>query len=279
MSAALLPTTAAAQVPQPHLYAGGSVSGVFGIRPGDSEIGIRVVPGGKVIVRAAAVARCRNGNSDEVAGRGVGRIDFDGSFRLRLTQSTQLQAPGSRSAAVVRGRIEGARARGVIAVSVRPSNRRAGGCRAITRWVATNAPTVGADAAPAPAGATLVGMSSKTRLGGPFGVNLRVSRDGRRVTKVIASARMGCARLRDFEETNYAPPATIRPDGSFRRNELIQFKSRDEVTIARVLTRGRFVTGGARGTYRMVVVTVSRRTKRITDRCDSGLVRWFAAPA
>jgi hypothetical protein len=219
---------------------------------------------------------CARGRLAEVAKRGTARIESDGSFRAILRRSTQLESRGFRSRIVVTGRIEGPQATGTLATTARGGSANLRNCRGSIGFVARNAPVLGDAAAPAPADALLSGMTSRAR-GGPFGIGLRVS--GGRITKIVASFRSGCRRLPSIEETNYSPPTDVAPDGSFVKNERFTIRFTDAVDRVRFEMSGRFVEGGVKGVLRARVVSRSRRTGRVTDRCDTGRVRWSAAPA
>ena len=86
-------------------------------------------------------------------------------------------------------RVDGSGARATVrAVAVRVVTRRRGRpyCSGDVPFDARPAPALAGDPAPVPGGAMLLGRTSG-RAGGPFGFNLRVSADGRRVDRVVTT--------------------------------------------------------------------------------------------
>jgi hypothetical protein len=241
---------------------------------GNSEIGIRVLSGPRVRVRSVNYIGCGSSRTSETSGYGTAGVNPDGSFRVVLRRGRQLESRGFRRSIVVTGRLAGDQATGKIASTSRFGRRR---CRGSVDWTARTARTVGTDAAPVPAGAVLLGRTSGVR-NGPFGFNLRVSPDGRRVVKTVTSFQTRCRKIKPYEETNIGPSITIKPDGTFRKTERFKMGFADVIDTTTLVVTGRFVAGGARGTLRARTVSRSRRTKRVTDRCTTGTLRWSAAP-
>jgi hypothetical protein len=266
-----LPSAAGAQV-----YAGGSIgAGRSPAAVGSSELGFRV-SGSRITVRGVLTIPCRGPRSAEVEGGGVGTLSPDGTFRVRFGKA-RLQptsSTGFRRSAVVTGRLVRAyEIRGRIDATASGDGAR--GCRGGADYVARWRPDPVDVPAPAPAGARLIGMNS-SRLG-PFGVNLRVAPDGSRITQFIVGARYRCARLPTYQETNYSPPITINPDGTFRRVERFRVPFADVIDSVTVTTEGHFVNGGAIGTWHARATSRSRRTGRVVDRCGTGALTWAAA--
>lgn len=272
LAAALaLPSAAGAQV-----FAGGSVGpGRSADTVGSSELGFRVSDS-RITVRGVVTIPCRGDRSAEVEGAGVGTLNADGSFRLTFGRA-RLQptsSTGFRRSAVVAGRLVRAyEIQGRIDATASGDGAR--GCRGGADFVARWRPDPLDVPAPAPGGATLIGMNS-SRLG-PFGVNLRVAPDGSRITHFIAGARFRCARLPAYQETNYSPPIAVAPDGTFRRVERFRVPFADVIDSVTVTTEGRFVNGGAIGTWEARATSRSRRTGRVVDRCGTGALTWAAA--
>lgn len=269
---ALLPSAASSQT-----FAGGSIGpGSSDQRVGTSELGFRVV-GSRITIRGAAVIRCRRNGPTEVEGAGSGPLNPDGTFRVtfggrRLQPTTA--GPGYRRRIVVSGQVRGGEIVGRLEATATGGGLR--GCRGAFDVLARTAPALGTDPAPPPAGRTLIGMLATPR--GPFAVNLRVGPTGGRITHFIAGARYTCRRIRrPFQETNYSPPFRIAADGTFRFVERFRIRYRDAIERVAVTTEGRFVAGGAVGTWRARAYTRSRRTGRIIDRCGTGRLNWSAS--
>lgn len=266
----LLPGTASAQT-----FAGGSIgAGPHNDAPGTSELGFRV-EGSRITVRGSAVIQCRARKTSEVEGTGSGPLNPDGTFRVTFTRKRlQKVLPGRfRRRVTVSGQVSGNEIRGRIEATA--SGRGVRGCNGAFDYVARTAPALGADPAPPPANATLIGMTSQTT-GGPFALNLRVNADATRITRLIAGARYTCRRIRPYQETNYSPAFRINSDGTFRFVERFRLNYTDAVERVTVTTEGRFVVGGATGTWEARSVARSKRTRRVVDRCGTGRHTWSA---
>lgn len=264
-----MPSAASAQT-----FAGGSIGPGGAANPvGTSELGFRIA-GSRIVVRGAVLMGCRRGRTAEAEGRGAAPLNPDGTFRVTFgRRRLQPHDPRFRRRVVVTGQVRGQEIAGRAEATGRGGGVR--GCRAASDYVARTAPALPGDAAPPPGGATLIGMNSSR--GGPFGVNLRVSADGSRITQFVASARFRCRRLKPYHETNYSPPISVNPDGTFRFVERFRVRYRRVVDRVRVVTEGRFVNGGAVGTWQTRSRSRSKRTGRIVDRCTTGRLDWSAA--
>lgn len=272
---AAFPAGAAAQVPAGATFSGGGV-GTAGTFAGSSDVGLAVDPdGAQVRVHAVAVIPCGRRGSSEVHGVASLPVAADGTFSGRLPRGAQLSKPGYRTRLDVTGALTPSGATGTFAVRARERGRRA--CSGEVAWRAIPAPQLGTDPAPAPAGAVLLGRTSSTA-GGPFSFNLRVSRDGRSVSRSFFSLTRGCKNLRAPEETNYNPVMRIRADGTFSSTQRFTARYTDATERNLVRVKGRFVAGGATGTFRWTAVSRNPKTGRVNDRCDSRLIRWSAAP-
>lgn len=268
----LAPSVASAQS-----FAGGSIGAGPAPNPvGTTELGFRV-ESGRVTVRGVVLMRCRGGEKSEAEGTGSGSVNADGTFRVTFNRR-QLQpgrSRGYRRTVVVSGQVRGQEIVGRVEATATGGQVR--GCQGAFDYLARTAPALPADAAPPPANGTLIGMNSSR--GGPFAVNLRVSADATRITQFVTGARYTCRRLRPYHETNYSPPIRINPDGTFRFVERFRTNYRNAVERITVITEGRFVNGGAVGTWQAQTRARSKRTKRIIDRCDTGKLTWSAGVA
>ena len=270
-AALALPSAASAQV-----FAGGSVGpGRAPDAVGSSELGFRISDG-RIAVRGAVRIPCDGPRSAEVEGAGVGTLAADGTFRVKFGKR-RLQPGGEkgfRRTAVVTGRLTRAyEIQGTIDATATGGGVKGcvGGAEYVARW----RPDPADVPAPAPGGATMIGMSS-SRLG-PFSVNLRVAPDGSRITQFIVGARYVCRRLAAYQETNYSPAIRVNPDGTFRFVERFRVPYADVVDSVTVTTEGHFVNGGAIGTWEARATSRSRETGRVVDRCGTGALTWAAA--
>jgi hypothetical protein len=269
-ASAAVPATASAQT-----FAGGGIGPGARSYTGTSELGFRVRDG-RITVRGAAQIQCRGGRTSEVEGTASGPLNADGTFRLTFTRRRLQLVTSSRyrRRVLVTGQVRGAEVAGRIEATASGGGVR--GCRGTFDFLARSAPALSTDAAPPPGGRTLIGMTSGTR-GGPFGLNLRVGPDGRRITHLVTTARNRCRRLRPYQETNYSPPIAIAEDGTFRQVERFKIRFSDVTDSVTITTTGRFVAGGATGTWQARTVSRSRRTRRIVDRCGTGRLTWSAS--
>ena len=269
----LAPSAASAQV-----FAGGSIGAGSASNPvGTSELGFRVA-GSRITARGVALLQCRRNRTTEVEGTGSAPLNPDGSFSLTFNrkrlQPTTIRGRYTRRV-VITGQVGGAEIRGRLEASA--SGRGLRGCSGAFDIVARQPPSVlPPEGAPAPASATLIGMTSGTK-GGPFALNLRVSADGRRVSQLVAGARYTCRRLKPYQETNYSPAIRVNPDGTFRYVERFKVRFADVTDSVTVTTEGRFVNGGATGTWEARATSRSRETGRVVDRCGTGALTWAAA--
>ena len=129
-----------------------------------------------------------------------------------------------------------------------------------------------------PGGTLLLGATTRAEdADTPLGVALRVSPDGRAVSRAIYGVRMSCSGA-GTSPTFDLPRADlpIGPDGRVSDREAGQVKT--ESSILKYVERFAATLGstGATGMY-SVELSVRRRTtgKRVT-RCRSGEVRWSA---
>ncbi|CAA9525153.1 MAG: hypothetical protein AVDCRST_MAG85-3167 [uncultured Solirubrobacteraceae bacterium] len=269
-------STAAAQAPPGSDFAGGAASGPGSIPDGSSEIGIKVDgSGSRATVRAVGVRACSRGRSTEGESAGTVTVAPDGTFSGALNRRRQARAVGFSIRVTVAGRIEAGRATGTLRVVTRRRGKPY--CSGDVAFDARPAAALSGEPAPVPAGAVLVGRTSG-RSGGPFGFNLRVSADGKRIERVVTTWREGCRSVRGTEETNYSPTIAIRPDGTFTKTERFTVRFSDATQRVTVVTTGRFVAGGATGTVRARSTARSRKTKRVIDRCNTGALTWSATP-
>ena len=275
---ALAPAAAAQAPAAGTLLTGGSV-GTGDNSNGDtatSEIGLRVLRGGRITVRSVSYIPCQGNRTSETSGRGTGRLNPDGTFSVKLPRRQQLRLPGFRRSITVTGRIAGDQATGTTTSASRGAGVR--GCRGSVNWVARTRRAVGTDPGPVPAGAALLGSTSRTR-GGPFGFNLRVAPDGKRIQQTLVSYRVRCRKAKGYEETNIGPSIAIKADGSFRKVERFVMRYTDANDRWKITITGRFVAGGVRGTLRGTSVVRARGgSRRVIDRCTIGTMRWSATP-
>lgn len=280
-SALLVPAAASAQATPGLELAGGALLRGDTIYAGGADVGLKVGPAGdSVLVRVASPIACGGGSAYEGVGEGTGTIGPGGTFTATLRDTNQDQ-PGvgdGWSRVRVRGAITEGAATGELQIRLRKAR---GGrpCSGTVPFRARAVPDLSAAPVAPPTAGVLLGRvhGVLAPIGAPLAFNLRVSGDGRRVQRLGFGHPLGCAGQQPAEETWWMPPATVRPDGTFRARESgrSQWSSTRDATYT-ATADGRFVAGGATGTARVRLTLYRRGTKRVTARCDSGVLTWSA---
>ncbi len=133
-------------------------------------------------------------------------------------------------------------------------------------------------AAAAPPNGLLFGSSSQLEAGVPRGVALRISPDGRAVSRAIYGVRMSCTKV-GTSPTFDLPHANlpIAPDGRVSDREQGMVKS--QATILKYVERFAATLGsaGAEGMFSIELSLRRRETGKRITRCRSGIVRWSAS--
>jgi len=254
-------------------YGGGAVGGdpARGYHgPGTVWLSAVANPGSARIAGAASL------------GCGLARFDAraalaaDGSFSFTRVRRWRDGRTRLRAVVTVRGRFVGEAASGTVRARLR--TRRGGRtARCSTgpeRPWQLRIPVAGTPpGAPAPA-ATYHGLLAQIPdVPQPF--VLRTSDDGTRVAIAIFAYQRTCRRSAPYFN-NLTPGAAIAPDGSFRLRERFRVTYTDAVERFRVRVDGAFSATRVQGTLRVTSVARSRRTGRVTDRCDTGDVGFGA---
>lgn len=138
-------------------------------------------------------------------------------------------------------------------------------------------PPAGGPAQPGPRAfyAGTIGYEIFDRIQAP--VILRATKDARKISAQWSIAGT-CGRGPREHFVNFTPPTTVRPDGTFSRNERFSIRYADVVVRYRPSFSGRIRTDGATGTLRLRTRIYNRRGTKLLTRCDSGGRNWNAAP-
>jgi len=270
--AAAAPATLA-QAPPGTRFGGGAVAeraGSRGPNVGDHVVSAFVSRTGRTLgVLVTPVIRCRSGRTGSASLRGAARIGTDGSFTLRLRGRDPL-SPGFTARATLRGTVTADRLAASGTTTARLRGRRV--CRDRIAVTGVTARTLPGDAAPPPAGVTLV---SPLRTPPPFlpgSLALRVASDGRSVVGVNTQTYSRCGRrsYSDLTIPNLTRAIPIAGDGSFATTERYTIRYSDVNEHVTFTAAGQFVTGGAVGAVRFRSVVRRRGSRGIVTRCDTG---------
>lgn len=262
---------AAAAQPPAGDFGGGAVRTTAALAAGNMVVGLRSDDGTSVRVVATIVGRCASGTfSATVPVGGDGAFEAVGAVRqARTTMRYALRGTlAERPSGTASARFE------------RTTSRRTRTCSARdVAWEAHRPPLGIGEPARPPAGALLTGPTAqRDPAGAPLGIALRLSADGRRVSRAIYGVRMRCSKV-GTSPTFDLPRADVEilPDGRVSDREAGTVKT--DSSILKYVERFGATLGstGATG-YFSVELSVRRRAtgKRVT-RCRSGEVRWSAA--
>ncbi|MEJ7797431.1 MAG: hypothetical protein WKF42_02945 [Solirubrobacteraceae bacterium] len=247
---------------------------IFGA--GNAVVALRALPKRRLEIEATVRAGCAGGDisaSTKVAANG--RFEAEGT-------ATQEPGPALRikTRYVLRGRFTTAgAAEGTLSATI---ERSAGGRtkRCTTGMVkfGVRRPTSGVGTAGAIKSARYYGTTSQRGAGPSRPIVLRVSADGRRLTRGLFGESVRCndGKISIGLE---APRTNIRIDSRGRVRDRDQFKITEGETVVHVDDRFTAQLGskGARGTFALSDRTTDRASGRTIQTCSSGTVRWRAA--
>jgi hypothetical protein len=240
------------------------------------------VASGRVVLEGQAIARCagRSPVEDYVVLRTL--VDPNGSFRGHGVRTYRVSATESRSVSLTASGVlvDPGRAAGSLRlrILVRRRGRPLVRCSSDTQhWEARSA-SGPASGPPAPlAGVSYYGAIAQRGLL-PFPLALHVSQNGARVDAAVYRLYRRCRGVSSRDIANDAPPAAIRPDGSFATVQRYSQRFVDAIESFTFRFAGRFSTMGVGGTLRATSILRGLRTRRVMGRCDSGTVTWTAVP-
>lgn len=269
-SAAVVPNVA---------YGGGALT------PAAPLIGLRIAASGaRVAFEGEVIARCAGRPPvDERLTVLAAGLTAEGSFHGYATRTYRLSPRETRTVrlAVTGQVVDARRASGMLRLLAyvhrvgRPTVR----CDSREQhWEGRSVPGV-TPGPPAPlAGASYYGGTTQRGREIPFPFALRVASDGRNVDTSVFRVHRRCTGVVSNDVPNDMPPAAIAPDGAFSVTQRYSQRFVDSTEFFTFTLAGRFVTEGASGTLRATSLLRDLRTRRVIGRCNSGLVRWAAAP-
>ena len=280
LAACTLTTTAVAEAPSPPRgnFGGGALVSpprdIFGA--GNAIVALRALPKRRLEIEATIRAKCAGGDisaATKIAASGAfgadGEVTQEPSPALTITTTYKLSgrftsanaAEGTLSATIVRS-LEG----------------RTTTCKSGEVAFAVRRPVTGLGTPAAPQAARYYGTTTQKSVGPNRPIVLRISADGRRITRALFGESVKCSdgRLSIGVE---APRTNIAIDsrGRVRDREQFTITEGETVTIVDDRFTAELGTRGARGTFSLSDRTTDRASGRTIQTCKSGTIRWRAS--
>ena len=243
----------------------------------DMLLSIRAGSDRRVHVHGQIYASCGLGTIS-----GDARLDSSGRFALN-GDVTRRPLVGTRitSKSYVRGTltVDGGEGTAKVRLRVRTKGRATRTCTSRTvRWTVRRPAETGA-AAPAPAEATLYGLTSQSAPRAKQAIVLHAAGAGRRIERAAFGYRANCDRGRivESDDVNISAEFDVAPGGSFREVERFKATFTDVVVRTTVVLRGQFdAAGNAAGKLSVTERYASRKSGKRVDVCTTGTRSWSA---
>ena len=246
----------------------------------DMLLSIRARSGGRAGVDGQIFTSCGPGTI-----KGEAKLAADGSFTLRgETRRRPVVGVTETTTFVVRGKLAAGGGSGTARGTLKLDPRRGATktCKSKTvSWSVRRAAGPPAAAGPAPAAATLYGLTSPKASRARHAVVLSTGSGARSIERFLFSFRSRCDRGRVvvYDEQNFSPEFDVAADGSFRNVERFVIRFADVVVATTVVVRGQFdQSGGAAGRLSVTERVSSRRTGKRVDICRTGVRSWAVTP-
>jgi len=280
-AALLLAATAVAEAPSPPR---GNFGGGALVAPprdilgrGNVIVALRALPLRKLDIEATVRGNCAGGDLSAAT-----KIAQDGSFSVKGT-ATQEPSPAIKitTTYTLSGRFTSPNeASGTVSATIERSNEgRRTSCRTGRVAFAVRRPVTGVGRPGAPKAARYYGTSSQKTAGGPNRpIVLRVSADGRRISRALFGESVRCSDGRVAIGVE-APRTNIRISSRGIVRDRDRYKITEGETIVSVDDRFTAELGsrGARGTFSLSDRTTDRASGRTIQTCKSGTIRWRAS--
>jgi hypothetical protein len=266
---------ALAQAPVPGAFGGGTVS-----RAGNNVVSFVRDDGGNLVFRVDAGAICPGNDVEEIALTGHATPNPDGTFvaagAIASTGAFGEKLAGRFSMA---GTASVQRIDGRLTTTLKRTRKgKTASCqvRGLNGSFATRAPATPSGATKQTLSAPLYGTSSGA-VGDLYGsVVVRPSTQAGRIYLVWSSdGKCDHGDAKPF--VNTTPAMRVDKHGAYSRHEQFTESFADSQVSFRADTTGRLLTDGASGTIRLRQTVRSPRGK-LLRRCDTGTLRWTAAP-
>jgi hypothetical protein len=276
----MLAAAAVAQAPAPPRgnFGGGALVApprdIFGA--GNVIVGLRALPQRRLEIEATVRASCAGGDISAAA-----KIAPGGAFEAKGSE-TQEPSPTVRITTkyVLSGRFTAAdAAEGTISATIERSvEGRTERCRTGAVDFGARRPTTAVGTPGAPRAARYYGTTAQRGAGPNRPIVLRISADGRRITRALFGESVRCSdgKLSIGVE---APRTNIRIDARGRVRDHEHFDLKQGETVVHVDDHFTAEVGatGARGTLALSDRTSDRASGRTIQTCKSGTVRWRAS--
>ena len=244
---------------------------------GNAIVALRAQRQRKLDIEATLRARCAGGDIAAAT-----KIAADGSFSAEGT-ATQEPSPAMKITTTYKlsGRFTTANAaNGTVSATIERSNEgRRTTCRTGNVAFQTRRPVTGVGTPGAPKAARYFGTTTQRTAGGPNrAIVVRVSADGRRITRALFAESVRCSDGRVAIGVE-APRTNVRIGSRGRVRDRDRYTITQGETVVHVDDRFTAELGskGARGTFSLSDRTTDRASGGTIQTCKSGTIRWRAS--
>jgi len=245
----------------------------------DMLLSIRALANGRMGVDGHLYTAC-----GQATITGKTRLGADGRFTLR-GDATRKPVVGvtERTNFTVTGRLTADGGTGTARATVRARSGKRAPRTCKSRTVSWTVRRTGGPAAPAPApaDATLFGLTAQDGPNAKRAVVLHATKGGRAIDRLVLAFRAPCDRRRVIvtDDVNYSPEFDVGADGSFRSVERFRLNFPDVTQHTTVVVRGQFDQAGAvAGTVAVTQRYTNRRNGKRVDECRTATQSWSARP-
>jgi hypothetical protein len=247
---------------------------IFGA--GNAVVALRALPQRKLEIEATIRARCAGGDISANT-----KVSASGSFDAKGTV-TQQPSPLAKvtTTYVMSGRFTTDNAaEGTISATIKRSiEGREVTCRSGKVAFGARRPTSGVGTAGAQKAARYYGTTTQKGVGPNRPIVLRISADGRRLTRALFAYSVKCSdgKLSIGVE---APRTNVAIDSRGRISDRDRSTQKEGETVIEIDDRftGQLGTKGGRGTFSLSDRTKDRASGRTIQTCKTGTVRWRAS--
>ncbi len=272
------PAVAEAPITPQGNFGGGALvsppADIFGA--GNAVVALRALPGGRLEIEATVRARCAGGDISESA-----KIAANGSFSAEGTV-TQQPTPSTKitTSYEMSGRFtDASSAGGTISATIkRDVEGRQTTCKSGTVSFAARRPTSGVGKAGAVGAARYYGTTAQKSTGPNRPIVLRISADGKRITRALFSYSVTCSDDKVAIGVE-APRTNIAINSKGRVSDRDRTTQTEGEAVVKIDDRFTAELGakGARGTFALSDVTTDRASGRTLQTCRTGTIRWRAS--
>lgn len=244
---------------------------------GNAVLGMRAADG-KLKIEATLRGKCGGGTFSAKA-----TLAADGGFRARGT-SRRRPEPGVRlkttydiSGTLTATGVEDGSATASSEIRVR--GQKTVRCKSGTVAYQVRRPSGEIGTPGAAPKARYYGITSERRGGPRRGIVMRVSSDGKALTRALYAVTLACGKL-ELPDIVDTPRRSLAIDDLGRVSDRVRTTFREPKTITRSDERFTATLGstGAAGTLSITERTTSRMSGKLIETCKTGTIKWTAAP-